>query len=69
MAHGAMVAADRYVATLRPTASSRWPGWISKDHGCWANTLEDATGPCEFGDVNASRTVVLFGGFACRALV
>ena len=60
MAHGAMVAADRYVATSahRQFALARVD---RKDHGCWANTLEDATGPCEFGDVNASRTVVLFG--------
>ena len=60
LAHGAMVAADRYVANSahRQFAQARVD---RKDHGCWANTLDDATGPCEFGDVNASRTVVLFG--------
>ena len=60
LAHGAMVAADRYVAgsAHRQFALARVD---RKDHGCWANTLEDATGPCEFGDVNSPRTVVLFG--------
>jgi peptidoglycan/LPS O-acetylase OafA/YrhL len=32
-----------------------------KNHGCWAETVESATGPCEFGDTQSSRTVVLFG--------
>ena len=32
-----------------------------KDHNCWATTIEDAKGLCEFGDRTSSRTLVLFG--------
>jgi hypothetical protein len=31
------------------------------DHECWATTVEDARGPCAFGDVSASTTLALLG--------
>ena len=32
-----------------------------KNHGCWANTVEDAGRSCEFGDRSSTTTLVLFG--------
>lgn len=31
------------------------------EHGCWATTVDEPNGPCEFGDVHSSTTVVLLG--------
>ena len=31
------------------------------NHDCWATTIADSKGPCEFGDVHSSTTVVLLG--------
>jgi hypothetical protein len=30
-------------------------------HDCWATTVEDERGPCEFGDRSSSTTIVLLG--------
>jgi hypothetical protein len=30
-------------------------------HDCWATTVEDARGPCAFGDLRSSTTIVLLG--------
>jgi len=59
-AHGAMVAAARRVSLpdQRPFALARVD---RKNHNCWATTLEDARGACEFGDTKSSTTIVLFG--------
>jgi hypothetical protein len=55
-----MVLAEKRVVTT-PQKQFALARFDRKDHGCWANTVEDATGPCEFGDTKSSRTVVLFG--------
>lgn len=60
LAHGAMVVAERRVASTeqRLFAFARVD---RKNHDCWATTVEDARGSCEFGDPKSSRTVALFG--------
>jgi peptidoglycan/LPS O-acetylase OafA/YrhL len=60
LAHGAMVVAERHVASTsqRLFAFARVD---RKQHDCWATTLEDARGSCEFGDTRSSKTLVLFG--------
>jgi hypothetical protein len=60
LAHGAMVVAERGVAASeqRLFAFARVD---RKNHNCWATTLEDARGSCEFGDPKAQKTVALFG--------
>jgi peptidoglycan/LPS O-acetylase OafA/YrhL len=60
LAHTAMVAAERGVASSvhRTFAQARVD---RKQHNCWSNTVEDAKGPCEFGDTQSSTTLALFG--------
>ena len=60
VAHGALRAAERRVAQVdqRLFAAAR------KDrmrHDCWATTVEDERGPCEFGDRRSRTTIVLLG--------
>jgi hypothetical protein len=59
-AHGAMRAAERRVAQSdqRAYAAARVD---RMQHGCWATTVEDVRGPCEFGDVHSSTTIALLG--------
>ena len=56
VAHGAMNAAERRVAQpdQRAFAAARDD---RMSHDCWAATVEDEKGPCEFGD--ATRTTVV----------
>jgi peptidoglycan/LPS O-acetylase OafA/YrhL len=60
LAHGAMVVAERRVESTsqRLFALARVD---RKNHDCWATTVDDARGTCEFGDRQSSRTIVLFG--------
>jgi peptidoglycan/LPS O-acetylase OafA/YrhL len=60
VAHGAMRAAERGVAQgeQRRFAAARED---RMRHDCWATTVEDERGPCEFGDVRSRTTVVLLG--------
>ena len=60
VAHGAMHAAERQASLpqQRIFASARVD---RMQHDCWATTIEDAKGPCEFGDRSSSTTVVLLG--------
>ena len=60
VAHGAMRAAERRVVQpdQRVFAAARNDRML---HDCWATTVEDVKGPCEFGDVRSSTTVVLLG--------
>ncbi|MDB4912614.1 MAG: acyltransferase 3 [Gemmatimonadetes bacterium] len=60
IAHGAMLAAEWQAA--RP--DQRMFAAAREDrmrHDCWATTIDDPRGACEFGDVSAATTVVLFG--------
>ena len=60
LAHSAMNSARRHVASSvhRQFALARVD---RKNHNCWATTLEDARGPCEFGDTRSTTTLALFG--------
>jgi len=60
MAHGAMRVAERYAATSpqRIFAAARED---RMHHDCWATTVEDVQGACEFGDTRSSTTLVLLG--------
>jgi peptidoglycan/LPS O-acetylase OafA/YrhL len=60
VSHGAMRAAERRVAQPDQAvfAAARED---RMRHDCWATTVEDVKGPCEFGDVHSSTTVVLLG--------
>ncbi len=60
LGHGAMIVAERRVAMpdQRMFAQARFD---RKDHDCWASTVEDAKGACEFGDTQSSTTIALFG--------
>jgi peptidoglycan/LPS O-acetylase OafA/YrhL len=60
IAYGAMGVAARHASPRiqRAIAAARTDGM---DHGCWGSLLENATGPCVFGDVNATTTVALLG--------
>ena len=60
LAHGAMVAAERRVS-LTPQRQFAMARVDRKNHNCWASTVEDAQGPCEFGDRTSSTTLALFG--------
>jgi peptidoglycan/LPS O-acetylase OafA/YrhL len=60
VAHGAMRVAERRVALpdQRAFAAAREDRMA---HDCWATTVEDARGACEFGDTHSSTTIVLLG--------
>jgi peptidoglycan/LPS O-acetylase OafA/YrhL len=60
IAYGATVAAVRGASTSvqRPYAAARDDAMA---HDCWGSLLENATAPCEFGDLRARSTVVLLG--------
>jgi hypothetical protein len=60
VAHGALRAAERGAARpeQRVLASARTD---RMQHDCWATTVEDERGPCEFGDRTSSATIVLLG--------
>jgi peptidoglycan/LPS O-acetylase OafA/YrhL len=60
ISHGAMRAAERRVAQgdQRAFAAARQD---RMRHDCWATTVEDERGPCEFGDRSARTTIVLLG--------
>jgi hypothetical protein len=60
VAHGAMGAAQRNAGALPQRAfalarEDRMP------HDCWATTVEDSRGSCEFGDVTSGTTIALLG--------
>jgi peptidoglycan/LPS O-acetylase OafA/YrhL len=59
-AHGTMIAAQRRVAMpdQRIFAAARED---RMEHDCWATTVDDVRGPCEFGDRNSSTTIMLLG--------
>jgi peptidoglycan/LPS O-acetylase OafA/YrhL len=60
IAHGAMLAAERRVAQpeQRVFAAARED---RMNHDCWATTVDDAKGPCEFGDKQSATTIALLG--------
>jgi peptidoglycan/LPS O-acetylase OafA/YrhL len=60
LAHTGMNSARRHVAGSihRQFALARVD---RKNHNCWATTLEEARGPCEFGDTHSTTTLALFG--------
>ena len=60
LAHNAMGSANRHVAgsVHRQFALARID---RKNHNCWAETVETATGRCEFGDTQSKTTLALFG--------
>ena len=60
LAHGAMRVAERRVTERdqRVFAAARED---RMRHDCWATTVEDERGPCEFGDVRSRTTIVLLG--------
>ena len=60
IAHGAMLAAARQAARpdQRTFAAARNDRML---HNCWATTVDEPRGACEFGDTRAKTTVVLFG--------
>jgi peptidoglycan/LPS O-acetylase OafA/YrhL len=60
VAHGAMGAAQRYAASpgQKMFAAARVD---RMDHDCWATTVEEAKGACEFGDTRSATTLVLLG--------
>ena len=60
VAHGAMHAAERQASLpqQRIFAAARVD---RMQHDCWATTIEDVKGPCEFGDRSSSTTLVLLG--------
>jgi len=59
-AHALMKVAEQRVATA-PQKQFALARIDRKNHGCWATTVEDVKRLCEFGDTNASTTLVLFG--------
>ena len=60
IAQGATVAAERRVAQpdQRVYAAARTD---RMKHDCWATTVEDAKGACEFGDTRSNTTIMLLG--------
>ena len=60
MAHGAMRVAERDVAKpdQRALVAARNDRMT---HDCWATTVDEPKGPCEFGDVSSSTTIALLG--------
>jgi peptidoglycan/LPS O-acetylase OafA/YrhL len=60
VAHGAMRAAEHRVARpdQRIFAAARED---RMRHNCWATTVEDVRGPCEFGDTRSATTIALLG--------
>ena len=60
LAHGAMLVAERRAALpdQRGYAAARADRMT---HDCWATTVEEAKGPCVFGDTRSATTVVLLG--------
>jgi hypothetical protein len=60
VAHGALVAAGHQTSRMpqKVFAAARED---RMDHDCWATTVEDEKGPCEFGDKSSSKILVLFG--------
>jgi peptidoglycan/LPS O-acetylase OafA/YrhL len=60
LSHGAMRLAERRVARAdqRVFAAARED---RMRHDCWATTVEDERGPCEFGDLRSRTTIVLLG--------
>jgi peptidoglycan/LPS O-acetylase OafA/YrhL len=60
LAHGAMRRAEARVAQpdQRPSAAARADRML---HDCWATTVEDERGPCQFGDLRSPTTIVLLG--------
>jgi peptidoglycan/LPS O-acetylase OafA/YrhL len=60
IAHGALRAAERRVAApdQRVFAAARAD---RMQHDCWATTVDDVKGPCEFGDRASSTVVMLLG--------
>jgi peptidoglycan/LPS O-acetylase OafA/YrhL len=59
-AHGATLVAERRVLRpdQQPFAAARED---RMQHDCWASTVHENAGPCEFGDTRSSTTVALFG--------
>jgi hypothetical protein len=60
VAHGALRAAERRVAAPDQRAFAAARGDRMR-HDCWATTVEDVKGPCEFGDRTSSTVVMLLG--------
>ena len=60
LSHGAMVVAERNVATSSHRAFA-FARADRKQHDCWDRMVLDARNPCEFGDTKSTQTVVLFG--------
>jgi peptidoglycan/LPS O-acetylase OafA/YrhL len=60
IAHGATVAAERRAAApdQRVFAAARED---RMEHSCWATTIDEPRGPCAFGDVNSTTTIMLLG--------
>ena len=60
IAHGSLVAARQQTSALpqKLFAAARSD---RMQHDCWATTIEDERGPCEFGDRRGAKTLVLFG--------
>jgi hypothetical protein len=60
IAHAAMRVAEQQVARpdQRVFAAARQD---RMQHDCWATTVEDVKGPCEFGDLRSSTTIILLG--------
>jgi peptidoglycan/LPS O-acetylase OafA/YrhL len=60
LAQAAMVVAERHVAGS-VHARFAMARVDRKNHDCWATTVEDARGACEFGDTKSSVTLALLG--------
>ena len=60
VAHGAMRVAEREVASADQQVFAAARG-DRMPHNCWATTVEETNGPCEFGDVGSSTTIALLG--------
>ncbi|MDB4882317.1 MAG: acyltransferase 3, partial [Gemmatimonadetes bacterium] len=60
VAHAALRTAERQAAQpeQRPFAAARLD---RMDHGCWANTVEEAKDSCELGDQHSATTIALLG--------
>jgi hypothetical protein len=60
VAHGALLTARRQAARpeQRTFAAARRD---RMRHDCWATTIDDMKGPCEFGDTRSSTVVALLG--------
>ena len=60
VAHGAMRVAQSQAG--RPPQRLLAAARVDRmQHDCWATTVEEAKGPCEFGDTRSSTVVILFG--------